>query len=96
MNIIIYADDFYQDYKRGIANYGFNLIKALKENNHKVYIYSRGESDLRKKQLNNLSYRIAFANELIELWFENKIVITTSVVCCCIGNVTDCDDLSRK
>ena len=66
MNIIIYADDFYQEYKRGIANYGFNLIKALKENNHKVYIYSRGESDLRKKQLNNLSYRIAFANELLK------------------------------
>tara|TARA_B100000035_G_scaffold26824_1_gene20935 strand:- start:361 stop:480 length:120 start_codon:yes stop_codon:yes gene_type:complete len=39
---------------------------------------------------------MAFAKEVIELCFENKIVIVTSIVCCCIGNVTGYKDLSRK
>ena len=66
MNFLIYADDFYQVYKRGVANYGFNLIKSLKENKHKIFIYSRGESDLSKKQLKSISHRIAFSNELLK------------------------------
>ena len=66
MNFLIYADDFYQEYKRGVANYGFNLIKALKEQNHKIYIYSRGEADLSKKQLKSISNRLAFSNELLK------------------------------
>ena len=66
MNFLIYADDFYQVYKRGVANYGFNLIKSLKKENHKVFIYSRGESDLSKKQLRSISNRIAFSNELLK------------------------------
>ena len=66
MNFLIYADDFYQEYKRGVANYGFNLIKSLKKNNHKIFIYSRGESDLSKKQLKSISNRIAFSNELLK------------------------------
>ena len=60
MNFLIYADDFYQEYKRGVANYGFNLIKSLKKDNHKVFIYSRGESDLSKKQLRSISNRKAW------------------------------------
>ena len=41
MNFLIYADDFYQEYKRGVANYGFNLIKALKKP-QSFYIFERG------------------------------------------------------
>ena len=29
VRFLIYANDFYQVYKRGIANFGFNLISAL-------------------------------------------------------------------
>ena len=66
MNFLIYAEDFYQEYKRGIANYGFNLISALKSNNHNVYIYSKAERDLNKKQYQYLSNRLAFSNELFK------------------------------
>ena len=49
MRFLIYANDFYQIYKRGIANYGFNLINALKENGHDVFIYSQNNIKLSNK-----------------------------------------------
>ena len=64
MRFLIYANDFYQTYKRGVANYGFNLINALKSNGHQVYIFSTSNVKLSKKQYKIYSNQIAITNEL--------------------------------
>jgi len=66
MRFLIYANDFYQIYKRGIANYGFNLINALKENGHDVFIYSQNNIKLSKKNHQIYSNQIAVTNELLK------------------------------
>ena len=66
MRFLIYANDFYQTYKRGVANYGFNLINALKSNGHQVYIYSTSNIKLSKKQYKIYSNQVAITNELLK------------------------------
>ena len=66
MRFLIYANDFYQVYKRGIANYGFNLISALKTNGHDVFIYSQNNIKLSNKNNQIYSNQIAVTNELLK------------------------------
>ena len=66
MRFLIYANDFYQVYKRGIANFGFNLISALKANGHDVFIYSQSNIKLSPKQYQIYSNKVAVTNELLK------------------------------
>ena len=66
MRFLIYANDFYQIYKRGIAIFGFNLISALKANGHDVFIYSKSNIKLSSKQYKIYSNKIAISNELLK------------------------------
>ena len=66
MRFLIYANDFYQIYKRGIAIFGFNLISALKANGHEVFIYSKSNIKLSSKQYQIYSNKVAITNELLK------------------------------
>ena len=66
MRFLIYANDFYQVYKRGIASFGFNLISALKANGHDVFIYSKSNIKLSPKQYQIYSNKVAVTNELLK------------------------------